>query len=69
MYALFVLQPLALTVQYSLLSLGWRRSRDVGRPLELRGGPERARSCVETILNAFRLVVFFSFIPVGARAA
>lgn len=64
MYGLFVLQPLALTVQYSLY-----RWDGVG-PATWVGLSNYATvlsepRLVETLFNAFRLVVFFSFIPVG----
>ncbi len=64
MYALFVLQPLALTVQYSLY-----RWDGVG-PAEWVGLSNYATvlsepKLVETLFNAFRLVVFFSLIPVA----
>jgi raffinose/stachyose/melibiose transport system permease protein len=64
MYGLFVLQPLALTVQYSLYRwdgvgpatwVGLANYRTVLTDPRL----------VETLFNAFRLVLFFSFIPVG----
>jgi raffinose/stachyose/melibiose transport system permease protein len=63
MYALFVLQPLALTVQYSLY-----RWDGVG-PATWVGLSNYATvlsepKLVETLLNAFRLVVFYSLIPV-----
>jgi raffinose/stachyose/melibiose transport system permease protein len=64
MYGLFVLQPLALTVQYSLY-----RWDGVG-PASWVGLANYATvlsepRLVETLFNAFRLVLFFSFIPVG----
>jgi raffinose/stachyose/melibiose transport system permease protein len=64
MYALFVLQPLALTVQYSLY-----RWDGVG-PATWVGLNNYAAvitdpRLVETLANAFRLVVFFSVIPVA----
>jgi raffinose/stachyose/melibiose transport system permease protein len=64
MYGLFVLQPLALTVQYSLYRwdgvgpatwVGLANYRTVLTDPRL----------VETLFNAFRLVLFFSLIPVG----
>jgi len=63
MYALFVLQPLALTIQYSLY-----RWDGVG-PATWVGFANYASvlsepKLVETLFNAFRLVVFFSFVPV-----
>jgi raffinose/stachyose/melibiose transport system permease protein len=63
-YAVFVLQPLVLTVQYSLY-----RWDGVG-PAEWVGLRNYATvisdpKLVETLVNAFRLVLFFSLIPVG----
>ena len=63
MYAVFVLQPLALTVQYSLY-----RWDGVG-PATWVGLSNYATvlsepKLVETLFNAFRLVLFYSFIPV-----
>jgi raffinose/stachyose/melibiose transport system permease protein len=62
-YGLFVLQPLALTVQYSFY-----RWDGVG-PATWVGFANYAAvlsepRLVETLFNAFRLVVFFSFVPV-----
>lgn len=63
-YALFVLQPLGLTIQYSFYDwdgvgpaswIGFDNYVRVFTDTELLG----------TIFNAFRLVIFFSFIPVG----
>jgi len=63
MYAVFVLQPLVLTIQYSLYRwngvgpatwVGLSNYDTVLRDPDLLG----------TILNSFKLVVFFSFIPV-----
>jgi raffinose/stachyose/melibiose transport system permease protein len=64
MYALFVLQPLALTVQYSLY-----RWDGVG-PATWVGMANYATvlsepRLLETLFNAFRLVLFFSLIPVS----
>jgi raffinose/stachyose/melibiose transport system permease protein len=64
MYGLFVLQPLALTVQYSLY-----RWDGVG-PATWVGLSNYATvlsepRLVETLFNAFRLVLFFSLIPVA----
>lgn len=64
MYCLFVIQPLALTVQYSLY-----RWDGVG-PATWVGLSNYATvlsepRLVETLYNAFRLVLFFSLIPVG----
>ena len=47
-----------------LLSLGWGRSGDVGRSRRTTRRVLSDPDLRETILNAFRLVVFFSFIPV-----
>ncbi len=63
MYALFVLQPLALTLQYSLY-----RWDGVG-PATFVGLANYAAvlsepKLVETLFNAFRLVLFYSLIPV-----
>lgn len=63
MYGLFVLQPLALTVQYSLY-----RWDGVG-PATWVGLANYAAvlsepKLVETLFNAFRLVLFYSLIPV-----
>ena len=46
------------------VSLGRRRAGDVGRAVELRDRPQRPR-LLETLFNAFRLVLFFSLIPVA----
>ena len=64
MYALFVLQPLVLTVQYSFYK--WN---GVG-PMTWVGLKNyvtifQVPDLIGTIFNAFRLVVWFSFIPVG----
>ncbi len=64
MYGLFVLQPLALTVQYSLY-----RWDGVG-PATWVGLSNYATvltepRLLETLFNAFRLVLFFSIIPVA----
>jgi raffinose/stachyose/melibiose transport system permease protein len=64
MYGLFVLQPLVLTVQYSLY-----RWDGVG-PATWVGLSNYAAvlsepKLVETLFNAFRLVLFFSIIPVS----
>ncbi len=63
-YAVFVLQPLVLTVEYSLY-----RWDGVG-PATWVGLSNYATvlsepRLVETLLNAFRLVIFFSLIPVA----
>ena len=63
MYALFVLIPLLLSVQYSFFRwngigpMTWVGLKNYATVL---GVPD----LLETIFNAFRLVVFFSFIPV-----
>lgn len=64
MYAIFVLQPLGLTVWYSLYHWDgfgpaiWVGTRNYVTVLTV---PD----LLETILNAFRLAVFFSVVPVG----
>ncbi len=63
MYAVFVLLPLVLSIQYSFFRwdgigpMTWVGLRNYATVLEV---PD----LLGTILNAFRLVVFFSFIPV-----
>jgi len=63
-YAVFVLQPLALTIEYSLY-----RWDGVGPATWVGLANYRAvlsePKLVETLFNAFRLVIFFSLIPVG----
>ena len=64
MYGIFVLQPLALTVQYSLY-----RWDGVG-PATWVGLSNYATvlsepKLVETLFNAFRLVLFYSLVPVS----
>ena len=64
MYAVFVLLPLVLTFQYSLYRWdGIGPSEWVGLKnyVSVLTDPD----LVGVILNAFRLIVFFSFIPVG----
>jgi len=64
MYGLFVLQPLFLTIQYSLYSWdGIGPSTWVGLEnyIALTSEPR----LIETLFNAFRLVLFFSVIPVS----
>lgn len=64
MYALFVLQPLALTVQYSLYrwdGVGPATWVGLNNYVAVLSEPR----LVETLFNAFRLVLFFSFIPVA----
>jgi len=63
-YAVFVLQPLLLTVQYSLYrwdGVGPATWVGLANYAEVISEPK----LVETLLNAFRLVIFFSLIPVG----
>jgi raffinose/stachyose/melibiose transport system permease protein len=64
MYGFFVLQPLALTIQYSLYrwdGVGPATWVGLSNYATVLSDPEM----LETIGNAFRLVVFFSLIPVG----
>ena len=64
MYALFVLQPLALTVQYSLYrwdGVGPASFVGLSNYVTVLSEPR----LLETLFNAFRLVLFFSLIPVG----
>lgn len=64
MYGLFVLQPLVLTVQYSLYRWdGVGPATFVG--LSNYGTVLSEPRLIETLFNAFRLVLFFSLIPVG----
>lgn len=64
MYGVFVLQPLALTFQYSLYEWdGVGPARWVG--LENYVAVLRDPDLLGTIFNAFRLVIFFSLIPVA----
>ncbi len=64
MYAIFVLLPLLMSIQYSFFrwdgigAMTWVGLRNYASVLE---DPD----LLETIFNAFRLVVFFSFIPVS----
>ena len=63
MYGLFVLQPLALTVQYSLYRWdGFGPATFVGLSnyVTVVSDPR----LIQTLFNAFRLVIFFSLIPV-----
>ncbi|MFN8377293.1 MAG: sugar ABC transporter permease [Anaerolineae bacterium] len=64
MYAFFVLIPLVMSIQYSFFRwdgigamtwVGFRNYENVLKDPDLIG----------TIVNAFKLVIFFSFIPVG----
>jgi raffinose/stachyose/melibiose transport system permease protein len=64
MYGLFVLQPLALTVQYSLYrwdGVGPAEWVGLQNYLAVLSEPR----LVETLFNAFRLVLFYSVIPVA----
>jgi raffinose/stachyose/melibiose transport system permease protein len=64
MYALFVLQPLVLTVQYSFYKwngVGPATWVGLSNYAFVLSDPD----LLETIFNAFRLVVFFSLIPVA----
>jgi raffinose/stachyose/melibiose transport system permease protein len=62
-YAVFVLQPLALTVQYSLYRWdGFGPATWVG--LANYASVLSEPKLLETLYNAFRLVLFFSLIPV-----
>jgi raffinose/stachyose/melibiose transport system permease protein len=64
MYTAFVLVPLALTVQYSTLrwnGVGPQRFVGINNYATVLTDPD----LVGIILNAFKLVVFFSFIPVA----
>jgi raffinose/stachyose/melibiose transport system permease protein len=64
MYGLFVLQPLALTVQYSLYrwdGVGPATWVGLSNYVTVLSEPR----LLETLFNAFRLVLFFSLIPVG----
>ncbi len=64
MYAIFVLQPLALTVQYSFYKWnGVTAPTWVG--LSNYAFVLSDPDLLQTIFNAFRLVLFFSLIPVG----
>ena len=64
MYSLFVLQPLALTVQYSFYrwdGVGPATWVGLQNYLAVLSEPR----LVETLFNAFRLVLFYSLIPVS----
>jgi raffinose/stachyose/melibiose transport system permease protein len=64
MYALFVLQPLALTVQYSFYrwdGVGPATYVGLSNYGAVLGDPD----LLGTIFNSFRLVLFFSLIPVS----
>ena len=63
-YAIFVLQPLVLTVEYSLYrwnGVGPATWVGLANYANVLGDPD----LFGTILNSFKLVVFFSLIPVG----
>src|SRR3954471_5317314 len=63
-YAAFVLQPLALTVQYSFYrwdGVGPATWVGLTNYTAVLSEPR----LVETLFNGFRLVIFFSLIPVG----
>jgi raffinose/stachyose/melibiose transport system permease protein len=64
MYGLFVIQPLVLTVQYSLYrwdGVGPATYVGLSNYVTVLSEPR----LLETLFNAFRLVLFFSLIPVG----
>ena len=64
MYGVFVLQPLALTVQYSLYrwdGVGPSTWVGLSNYVAVLSEPK----LVETLFNAFRLVIFYSLIPVA----
>src|SRR4051812_27219426 len=64
MYAIFVLQPLALTVQYSFYrwdGVGSATWVGMSNYVSVLTEPR----LLETLFNAFRLVLFFSVIPVA----
>jgi len=63
-YAVFVLQPLALTIQYSFYrwdGVGPATWVGLKNYVAVLSEPK----LVETLFNGFRLVIFFSLIPVG----
>ena len=63
-YAVFVLQPLALTIEYSFYRWdGVGPATWVG--LKNYAAVLSEPKLVETLFNGFRLVIFFSLIPVG----
>jgi raffinose/stachyose/melibiose transport system permease protein len=67
-YAVFVLRPLALTIEYSLFSWdGIGASTWVG--LDNYSRVFTDPDLVKTIANAFKLIVFFSLIPVALGLA
>lgn len=62
-YAVFVLRPLGMTVQYSLYKWnGIGRSTFVG--LDNYGKVFTDPDLVSTVLHAFELIIFFCFVPV-----
>lgn len=64
MYALFVLVPFVMSVQYSFVrwdGIGEMRGAGLDNYARVLRDPD----LLETIINAFKLVVFFSFIPVA----
>ncbi len=64
MYAVFVLLPLALSIKYSLFRWdGITPATWVG--LKNYATVFQVPDLIGTIINAFKLVVFFSFVPVG----
>ena len=63
MYAVFVLQPLVLTIQYSLYrwnGVGPARWVGLSNYATVLSDPD----LLGTILNSFKLVLFFSVVPV-----
>ena len=63
MYGIFVLVPLLMTVQYSTLrwnGVGPQRWNGLDNYVTVLTDPD----LIAIILNAFKLVIFFSFIPV-----
>ena len=67
MYAVFVLQPLALTIQYSLYrwdGVGPATWVGLANYATVLSDPDM----LETIFNAFRLVIFFSYAGPRSRA-
>ena len=63
-YAVFVLRPLVLTVQYSLYA-GTASASPLGRAWTTTSTVFTDPDLLEIIGNAFQLIVFFSFIPVA----
>ena len=67
---MFVLRPLVLTVQYSLYRWNGIGAVDAGSACDNYVTVlHRPRPARRSIVNAFKLIVFFSVIPVAARAA